>query len=99
MAKTSLKICSPDCEYFKNIRMPYSSSECMFDYNPQGYMKHTKWGKYCKNFKMRLSKMYKMKSKAEIMEKYISLLKIENKTNEQKAQVEILEWVLGIEVK
>lgn len=94
MAKTSIKNCSPDCEFFKLGRVPYSYSECKFNNN--GYYKKTKWGKYCKNFKMRFSKMYKMKTKSEIMEKYISLLKIEQKGLEHYAQIELLEWLLGI---
>lgn len=42
---------------------------------------------------------FKLKTKAEIYEKYISLLKKEDKTPEDRAQIEILEWIIGGKAK
>lgn len=95
MAKTSVKICSEKCEYFKRFYRPYYGDECLFNNN--GYYKETKYGKYCTNFKMRLSEMFKMRSKTEVVSKYIELLKKEGKTLEDLTKIELLEWILKIE--
>lgn len=85
--------CSPDCMFYKKSYRPYFYTEC----NRGKYYKKIKEGKYCKYFKLRESKMFKIKTKAEIVEKYIELLKIENKSEKDLAQIELLDWIFNKE--
>lgn len=99
MARTSVKRCSPECIFYKRIWKPFQSSECMrindgYYHRPKNYLQ------YCRFFEQRERidrKMFKIRSKGEITNKYIQLLKKENKTEIDYAKIELLEWILKVE--
>lgn len=100
MAKTSVsKICSRECEFFKQIYRPYYSSECKRIND--GWYHDTKSGKYCNHFKqrMRFVSMFKVKSKTEIIEMYIKRLQKENKDNRDRVEIALLEEILNVKSK
>ena len=75
--------------------MPYETTEC----TRGKYYNKVKDGKQCVHFEKRLSAMFKMQSKKDILKKYIELLKIENKTEKVKSQIELLDWIFKKEVQ
>ncbi|MBS6552925.1 MAG: hypothetical protein KH321_03165 [Clostridium sp.] len=87
------KICSSDCKYYKRGFKPWFYTECKF--NSKGYHKDTQDGKYCKFYEMRESKMFKLRKKEEIVNKYIELLRKEEKSEKDKIEIDMLDWLFS----
>lgn len=90
-AEMSKKVCSKNCQYYKRGYVPWEHTDCLFDRN--GYHKDTKDGRYCKNFKERAKQMFRLRKKEEIVDKYFELLRKDEKSEKDKIEINLMDWL------